>query len=184
MSSKQWMFLSLLRAKIDCFSKKQIHIPKGNDELLIVVGHRRNSKLNIISCVRICNHILKGCHATLAHVRDMTAEEKRVEDVPVVKDFPDVFPDDLPALPPKRQVEFGIELNPGAAPIACAPYRLAPSEMKEMSSQLQKLLDNGFIRPSSSPWGAPVLFVKKKDGSIRMCLDYRELNKLTIKNRY
>ena len=114
----------------------------------------------------------------------MTAEVKRVEDVPVVKDFPDVFPDDLPALPPKRQVEFGIELNPGAAPIACAPYRLAPSEMKEMLSQLQKLLDNGFIRPSSSPWGAPVLFVKKKDGSMRMCIDYRELNKLTIKNRY
>ncbi|GJT91412.1 putative reverse transcriptase domain-containing protein [Tanacetum coccineum] len=87
-------------------------------------------------------------------------------------------------LPPTRQVEFQIDLMPGAAPVARAPYRLAPSEMKELSEQLQELSDKGFIRPSSSPWGAPVLFVKKKDGSFRMCIDYRELNKLTVKNRY
>ncbi|GJW07428.1 putative reverse transcriptase domain-containing protein [Tanacetum coccineum] len=91
---------------------------------------------------------------------------------------------DLPGLPPARPVEFQIDLIPGAAPVARAPYRLAPSEMKELSEQLQELSDKGFIRPSSSPWGAPVLFVKKKDGSFRMCIDYRELNKLTIKNRY
>ncbi|GKB58526.1 putative reverse transcriptase domain-containing protein [Tanacetum coccineum] len=89
-----------------------------------------------------------------------------------------------PGLPPTRQVEFQIDLMPGAAPVARAPYRLAPSEMKELSEQLQELSDKGFIRPSSSPWGAPVLFVKKKDGSFRMCIDYRELNKLTVKNRY
>ncbi|GKB04538.1 putative reverse transcriptase domain-containing protein [Tanacetum coccineum] len=87
-------------------------------------------------------------------------------------------------LPPPRQVEFRIDLIPGAAPVARAPYRLSPSEMKELSKQLQELLEKGFIRPSSSPWGAPVLFMKKKDGSFRMCIDYRELNKLTIKNRY
>ncbi|GJU08376.1 putative reverse transcriptase domain-containing protein [Tanacetum coccineum] len=90
----------------------------------------------------------------------------------------------LPGLPPARPVEFQIGLIPGAAPVARAPYRLAPSEMKELSEQLQELSDKGFIRPSSSPWGAPVLFVKKKDGSFRMCIDYRELNKLTVKNRY
>ncbi|GJR44446.1 putative reverse transcriptase domain-containing protein [Tanacetum coccineum] len=96
----------------------------------------------------------------------------------------EVFPEELPGLPPPRQVEFRIDLIPGAAPVARAPYRLAPSEMKELSKQLQELSEKGFIRPSSSPWGAPVLFVKKKDGSFRMCIDYRELNKLTIKNRY
>ncbi|GJT10218.1 putative reverse transcriptase domain-containing protein [Tanacetum coccineum] len=99
-------------------------------------------------------------------------------------DFLEVFPDDLPGLPPPRQVEFKIELVPGAAPVARAPYRLAPSELKELADQLQELSEKGFIRPSSSPWGAPVLFVKKKDGSFRMCIDYRELNKLTVKNRY
>ncbi|GJY98702.1 putative reverse transcriptase domain-containing protein [Tanacetum coccineum] len=96
----------------------------------------------------------------------------------------DHYYDDLPGLPPTRQVEFQIDLIPGAAPVARAPYRLAPSEMKELSEQLKELSDKGFIRPSSSPWGAPVLFVKKKDGSFRMCIDYRELNKLTVKNRY
>ncbi|GJU57412.1 putative reverse transcriptase domain-containing protein [Tanacetum coccineum] len=87
-------------------------------------------------------------------------------------------------LPPTRQVEFQIDLVPGAAPVARAPYRLAPSEMKVLSEQLQELSDKGFIRPSSSPWGAPVLFVKKKDGSFQMCIDYRELYKLTVKNRF
>ncbi|GJX15251.1 reverse transcriptase domain-containing protein [Tanacetum coccineum] len=104
--------------------------------------------------------------------------------VPIVRDFPEVFPEDLPGLPLTRQVEFQIDLVPGAAPVARAPYRLAPSERKELSEQLKELSDKGFIRPSSSPWGAPVLFVKKKDGSFRMCIDYRELNKLTVKNRY
>ncbi|GKB80910.1 putative reverse transcriptase domain-containing protein [Tanacetum coccineum] len=112
------------------------------------------------------------------------SKEKRLEDVLTVRDFPEVFPEDLPGIPPTRQVEFQIDLVPGAAPVARAPYRLAPSEMEELSTQLQELSDKGFIRPSSSPWGAPVLFVKKKDGSFRMCIDYRELNKLTMKNRY
>ncbi|GJR52264.1 putative reverse transcriptase domain-containing protein [Tanacetum coccineum] len=112
------------------------------------------------------------------------SKEKRLEDVPVVQEFPEVFPEDLPGIPPTRQVEFRIDLVPGATPVARAPYRLAPSKMKELAEQLQELTDKGFIRPSSSPWGAPVLFVKKKDGSFRMCIDYRELNKLTVKNRY
>ncbi|GJU67418.1 putative reverse transcriptase domain-containing protein [Tanacetum coccineum] len=112
------------------------------------------------------------------------SEEKRLEDVPIVREFLNVFPEDLPGLSPARQVEFQIELVPGAAPVVRAPYRLAPAEMQELSTQLQELFDRGFIRPSYSPWGDLVLFVKKKDGSFRMCIDYRELNKLTVKNRY
>ncbi|GJV11605.1 putative reverse transcriptase domain-containing protein [Tanacetum coccineum] len=131
---------------------------------------------------------MKWHHVFLANVTSKETEdrsgEKRLEDVPIVRDFPEVFPEELPGLPPTRQVEFQIDLMPGAAPVARAPYRLAPSEMKELSEQLQELSDKGFIRPSSSPWGAPVLFVKKKDGSFRMCIDYQELNKLTVKNRY
>ncbi|GJV75489.1 putative reverse transcriptase domain-containing protein [Tanacetum coccineum] len=107
-----------------------------------------------------------------------------ISDIPVVRDFTDVFPEDLLGLPPQRQVEFRIDLVFGATPVAKSPYRLAPSEMQEMSGQLQELQDKGFIRPSHSPWGSPVLFVKKKDGSFRMCIDHRELNKLTVKNRY
>nr|GFA62624.1 reverse transcriptase domain-containing protein [Tanacetum cinerariifolium] len=98
--------------------------------------------------------------------------------------FPEVFPEDLPGLPPPRQVEFRIDLIPGATPVARAPYTLAPSELKELAEQVKELSEKVFIRPSSSPWGAPVLFVKKKDGSFRMCIDYQELNKLTIKNKY
>nr|GEV60192.1 putative reverse transcriptase domain-containing protein [Tanacetum cinerariifolium] len=112
------------------------------------------------------------------------SDEKRIKDIPVVKEFPDFFSEDLPGLPLIHQVEFQIDLIPGAAPVARAPYRLAPSEMQELSNQLQELIDRGFIRPSTSPWGTLVLFVKKKDRSFRMCIDYPELNKLTIKNRY
>nr|GEX09102.1 putative reverse transcriptase domain-containing protein [Tanacetum cinerariifolium] len=112
------------------------------------------------------------------------SEEKRLEDVLIMQNFTKFFPKELPGLPPTRQVEFQIDLFPGDAPVARAPYRLAPSEMQELSAQLQELSDKGFIRPSSSPWGASVLFVKNKDGSFRMCIDYRDLSKLTIKNRY
>nr|GEW76798.1 putative reverse transcriptase domain-containing protein [Tanacetum cinerariifolium] len=106
---------------------------------------------------------------------------KQLKDVPVIRDYPEVFPEDLPGLPPARPVKFQIDLIPGAAPVARAPYRLAPSKMKELSEQLQELSKKGFIRPSSSPWGAPVLFVKKKDGSFIMCIDYPKIK--SIKDR-
>ncbi|GJW89367.1 putative reverse transcriptase domain-containing protein [Tanacetum coccineum] len=112
------------------------------------------------------------------------ADEKKLDDIQIVRDFSEVFPDDLSGLPPVRELEFRVDLIPGASPVVKSPYRLAPSEMLELSNQLKELQEKGFIRPSHSPWGAPVLFVKKKDGAMRMCIDYKELNKLTIKNRY
>ncbi|GKD12275.1 putative nucleotidyltransferase, ribonuclease H, partial [Tanacetum coccineum] len=126
------------------------------------------------------------CYEKYIHVpygNDMLiiqGERSRVKN----EDFPEVFPEDLPGLPPTRQVEFHIELIPEAAPVARTPYRLAPAEMKELAKQLKELFDKGFIRPSSSPWGAPILFVEKKDGSFRMCIYYCKLNKLIVKNRY
>ncbi|GKB17331.1 putative reverse transcriptase domain-containing protein [Tanacetum coccineum] len=150
-----------------------VRIPYGN-KTLIVKGDKGGSRLKIISCIRACKYVEQGCHLFLAHVTKKKSKEKRMKDVPVIHDFPEVFPEELPRLPPPRQVEFRIDLVPGAAPIARALYRLAPSEIKELSVQLQELLEKGLICPSSSPWGAPVLFVKKKDGSFRMCIDYRK----------
>ncbi|GJZ33718.1 putative reverse transcriptase domain-containing protein [Tanacetum coccineum] len=183
-------WLAKHQAVIAC-AEKIVRIPWKNKTLII---HGDGStqgnvtRLNIISCTKAQKYMEKGFPIFLAHITakevEDKSEKKRLEDVPIVQDFPEVFPEDLPGLPPTRQVEFQIDLVPGAAPVARAPYRLAPSEMKELSEQLKELSDKGFIRPSSSPWGAPVLFVKKKDGSFRMCIDYRELNKLTVKNRY
>nr|GEW61643.1 putative reverse transcriptase domain-containing protein [Tanacetum cinerariifolium] len=136
--------------------------------------------------VIICDEKI-GCDVFLAHVTTKEAKDKsegkRLEDVPI-KDFSEVFPEDLPGIPPPQQVEFQIDQVPGVALVARAHYRLAPSKMKEVAEKLQELSDKGFIRPSSSPWGAPVLFVKKKDGFFCMCIDYHKLNKLTMKNRY
>jgi hypothetical protein len=108
----------------------------------------------------------------------------QLEDIRVVCEYPDVFPDDLPGMPLDRDVEFVIELQPGTAPISKRPYRMPPKELAELKVQLQELLDKGYIHLSSSPWGSPALFVKKKDGSLRMCVDYRPLNVVTIKNKY
>ncbi|GJV05075.1 putative reverse transcriptase domain-containing protein [Tanacetum coccineum] len=183
-------WLAKYHAVIVC-AEKIVRIPWGNETLIVHGdGSDRGNEtcLNMILCTKTQKYMLKGCHVFLAHVTtketEDKSEEKRREDVPIIRDFPKVFPEDFSGLPLTRQVEFQINLIPGVAPVARAPYRLAPSEMKELSEQLQELSDKGFIRPNSSPWGAPVLFVKKKDGSFRMCIDYRELNKLTVKNRY
>src|SRR5690348_11809842 len=109
---------------------------------------------------------------------------KSLEDIRTVCEFPDVFPDDLPGMPPDRDFEFVIDLLPGTAPISKRPYRMDVKDLVELKKQIEELLAKGFIRPSSSPWGAPVIFVDKKDGTRRMCIDYRALNDVTIKNKY
>ncbi|GKB95233.1 putative reverse transcriptase domain-containing protein [Tanacetum coccineum] len=136
--------------------EKVVRIPYKN-KTLTFESDKGMSRLKVISCIKARKYIERGCHLFLAHVTEKKPKEKRLEDVPVISDFPEVFPDDLPRLPPPRQVEFQIDLVPGAAPVARAPYLLALSEMRELSVQLQELLEKGFIRPSSSPWGTPVL---------------------------
>jgi hypothetical protein len=112
-------------------------------------------------------------------VYETTMQE--IKDIPIVCEFPDVFPEDLPGLPPERDVEFVIELKPGTTPISRRSYRMSPNKLAELKTQLQDLLEKGFIRPSSSPWGCPTIFIKKKDQTLRMCVDYRPLNEVTIK---
>ena len=126
----------------------------------------------------------KGCQVYLDFVVDRRKEGTQLEDIPIVKEFTDVFPDDISSLLPDRAIEFVIEMIPGTELISIPPYIIAPSELKELKAQLEELLSKGLIRPGTSPWGALVLFVKKKDGSLRLCIDYRQLNRATIRNQY
>ena len=177
-------FLAKYNAKIDCRKRCIIFNPYGNEEFLYH-GQLQSSVTRIVSAIKARKMLANGCQGYLASVVDKDREtELSPEDVPIIREFVDIFPKDLPGLPPEREISFEIELLPGSAPVSKAPYRMAPAELKELQVQLQELLDKGFIRQSHSPWGAPVLFVKKKDGSLRLCIDYRDLNKITIKNKY
>ena len=126
----------------------------------------------------------RGCEAFLALILDSNREQVNFENIPMIREFPDVFPEELPGVPPERKVDLSIEVVQGTTPISRAPYRMAPTELKELKTQLQELLDKGFIQPSVSPWGAPILFVKNKDSTLRMCIDYQQINKVTVKNKY
>nr|GFD26583.1 putative reverse transcriptase domain, aspartic peptidase domain protein [Tanacetum cinerariifolium] len=128
--------------------------------------------MHIISALQARTLLSHGCEGFLTTIHDTTSEVPSIHEQPIVSEFPDVFPDELPGIPPVREVEFNIKLIPGSEPISKAPYCMAPIELKELKDQLQELLERGFIRPSVSPWGAPVLFVKKKDGSMRLHIDY------------
>ncbi|KAL2243595.1 UNVERIFIED_CONTAM: Transposon Ty3-G Gag-Pol polyprotein [Sesamum indicum] len=138
----------------------------------------------VISATEARRLMLEGCEAYLAHVVDSGKVNPTLEEISVVRDFPEVFPNDLPGLPPHREVDFAIETLSGVAPISIAPYRISPVELQELKKQIEELLGKRFIRLSTSPWGPPVLFVKKKDGSMRLCIDYRQLNRVTVKNKY
>ncbi|KAL0312268.1 UNVERIFIED_CONTAM: Retrovirus-related Pol polyprotein from transposon.6 [Sesamum radiatum] len=176
-------WLAQHRAVVDCY-KKEVMIESSDHPKVVFVGERQVVPVCVISAMEARQLMLEGCEAYLAHVIDAEKVNPTLEEIPVVRDFPEVFPNDLPGLPPHREVDFTIETFPGVAPISIAPYRMAPVELQELKKQIEELLEKGFIRPSTSPWGAPVLFVKKKDGSMRLCIDYRQLNRVTVKNKY
>ncbi|GKD29918.1 hypothetical protein Tco_1240696 [Tanacetum coccineum] len=176
-------WLSKYDAIISC-QNKLIRIRTPSEGETFIYDERKKTTLAICTYARAKRHLAHGFQDYLAHIIDTHKSTPCLDNILVVREFLDVFPEELPGIPPDRQVEFCVDLIPGSTPVAKTPYRLAPSEMQELMKQLQEQLDKGFIRPSSSPWGGPVLFVRKKDDSIWMCIDYRDLNKVTIKNRY
>ena len=165
-------WLSRHRSTLDCYKKEvKFHRPRKLE--VKFRGIRRELSSNIISTMAAQRLLRKGCQGYLAYVVQTENEGILVGEIPIVREFPDVFPDDIAGLPPDREVEFTIDLIQGTEPISIPPYRMAPAELRELKAQLEELLSKGFIQPSISPWGAPILFLKKKDGSLRLCIDYR-----------
>ncbi|XP_057745699.1 uncharacterized protein LOC130963613 [Arachis stenosperma] len=169
-------WLSKNHVLLDCSEKLVQFMPEGSEAPVVVNSYYLNSM--IINCSGT------ECQGIMLLTAGVSGDDQSLEQIPVVCEFSDVFPDDINEFPPNREVEFAIELVPGSGPISITPYRMSPLEMAELKAQLEDLLGKHFIRPSVSPWGAPVLLVKKKDGSMRLCVDYRQLNKITVKNKY
>ncbi|XP_074347185.1 uncharacterized protein LOC141686018 [Apium graveolens] len=162
---------------VDLIPINLVTLRQPGGEKIVFCGQKKQGFRRYLTIIQAMKHIKKGGTAFLAQVRDTTRDISRLEEIPIVREFSDVFPEELPGMPPDREIYFTIDLIPSVVPISKSPYRMAPSEMKELMVQLKEMLEKKIIRPSVSPWGAPVLFVKKKDGSMRLCIDYRELNK-------
>ena len=176
-------WLSKHRAIVDC-GQKTIMLRCSDQSEVIVQGIRSGVMSNVISTMQARRIMRKGCETFLTLILDSKRGQVDLEKIPIVREFPDVFLEELPGIPLEREVDLSIEIVPRIVPMSRAPYIMAPTELKELKSQLQELLDKGFIRPKVSPLGAPVLFVKKKDGTIRMCIDYQQINKVIVKNKY
>ncbi|XP_077228493.1 uncharacterized protein LOC143861449 [Tasmannia lanceolata] len=155
-------WLSVHHVLVDC-NKKIVTFEIPGEEKSCFEGRGALSTRVILSAMQACRLLRQGCEAFLASVVEVESNDVRIEDIPVVNEFVDVFPEDLPGLPPDREVKFTVDLAPSTTPISKAPYRMAPVEMRELKEQLEELLEKGFVRPSVSPWGAPILFVKRKD---------------------
>ena len=176
-------WLSRHHATVDCY-RKEVRLCRPGQTEVVFYGLRKPLPNSIMTAIKANKMLRKSYSGYLAYATEVRDSGSRLEDIPVVREFADVFPEDLLGIPLDREIDFQIELAPGTEPISKAPYRMAPLELKELKVHMEELVSKGFVRPSTSPWGAPVLFVKKNDGSLRLCIDYRELNKVTIRNQY
>jgi hypothetical protein len=148
-------------------------------------GIQNHISVRKISSPQVKKYCRKGCPSYAIQVLNCVENNKPIlEDHPILREYKDVFPEEVPGLPPRRDIEFSMELVLGAVSIYRTPYRMSTLELVELKLQLKKMMDKGYIRPSVSPWGEPTLFVNKNDGTLRLCIDYRKLNKMTIKNKY
>jgi hypothetical protein len=163
---------------------KWLSLVNDEGQRRVIVGQNQGVSLRFISSLQLRKSMRKGCkiYAILALNEKGVAEG--LEHLPVVREFADIFPEELPGMSSERELEFTIDLKLGTEPIERMPYRMSTPELQELKMKLKELLDLGLIHPSVSPWGAPVIFIQKKDGSWRLCIDYHQLNKATIKNQY
>ena len=176
-------WLSCHHVVVDCRMKwVTLRTPSGKE--VTFINERLNHLSNVISAATARMMVRKGYEAYLAYVIDTEKANPSSSDIPIICDYPDVFPEELLGLPPRREIELPIDVVPVTVPASITPYRMASMELKELKLKLQELLENRFIYPCVSLWGAPRLFVKKKDGTLRLCVDYRQLNKMTVKNKY
>ena len=173
-------WLSRHHASVDCY-RKEVRFCRPREIEVVFYGLRKILPKSIMTAMKASKMFRKSHQGYLTYAIEVRDSSSRLEDIPVVREFSDVFPEDLPGIPLDREIYFQIELAPRTEPISKAPYRMTPLELKELKVQMEELMNKGFVRLSTSPWGALVLFVKKNYGSLRFCIDYRELNKVTMR---
>jgi hypothetical protein len=176
--------LAAYKARMDCYHKT-LECVSEEGRRITLQGIQKPVLVRRISTLKMRKYCRKGCPLYEIKLLELVEDDKpSLEDHPILREFRDVFPEEVPGLPTRRDIDFLIELAPGEVPVSRTPYRMRTPELVELKLQLKEMMDKGYIRPNVSPWGAPVLFVKNKYGTLRLCIDYRQLNKVTIKNKY
>jgi hypothetical protein len=177
-------WLAAHKAKLDCYHKTLECVSKEGKRITLQ-GIRKPVSVRQILALQMRKYCRKGCPLyAIPVLKTIESTKASPDDHPILREYRDVFPEEVPGLPPRRDIDFSIELTPGVVPVSRTPYRMSTPELVELKLQLKEMMDKGYIQPSVSPWGVSVLFVKKKDGTLRLCIDYRKLNKVTIKNKY
>jgi hypothetical protein len=177
-------WLATYKARLDCYHKTLECVSEGGRRITLQ-GIQKTISMRRISALQMRNYCRKGCPLYAIQVLESVEDDKpSLEDHPTLREYRDVFLEEVSGLPPRRDIDFLVELAPGVVPVSRTPYRMSTPELVELKLQLKEMMEKGYIRPNVSPWGAPVMFVKNKDGTLRLCVDYRQLNKVTIKNKY